>query len=93
MKVGSVLLSKRKADNFPDCFPMQGYKHLHYTNSLISVMSESMSTGRTQPDSMQENQMLVALGKEDGKGGGEYDIKGRKTWKAGMRGGGMRGSQ
>ena len=42
-----------------------------------------MSTCRAQSDSMQENPMLVALGKGDGKGSGwvgEYDNKGRKTW-------------
>lgn len=35
-----------------------------------------------QSDSMQENQMLTVLGKEDGKGGGG-DNQGRKTWRRG----------
>ena len=40
----------------------------------------SMSICRAQSDSMQENPMLVALGKRDGKGGGgECDNKGSKT--------------
>ena len=40
----------------------------------------SVSNCRAQCDSLQENPMLVALGKEDGGGGeGECDNKGRKT--------------
>ena len=49
----------------------------------------SMSICRAQSDSMQENPMLVALGKEGGKrwglAGVEVDNEGRKTW---GRGGG-----
>ena len=46
--------------------------------SMSMSMSMSISNCRVQSDSMQENLMLVALGKEDGKGEGG-DNKGRRT--------------
>ena len=52
----------------------------------------SVPTRRLQSDSVLENHMLVALGKEDGKGGSECDNKGRKTWGR-ERGEGDEGSQ
>ena len=52
-------------------------------------MLMSMSTSRAQSDCMQENPMLVALGKEDGKGGGGHmTIRGgklRRGWGGGSQ--------
>ena len=48
------------------------------------MVSMSMSTHRVQSDSMQENHMHIARGKEDGVGvGGRWvghDNQGRKMW-------------
>ena len=49
-----------------------------------------MSTCRAQFDPKQKNPMLVAIGKEEGKGrgGGGVDNKGKEDMGEGMKGGG-----
>ena len=54
----------------------------------IGCMSMSMPTCREQSDCMEENDMLTALGKEDGKRGGGG---GGMTIRGGRRGGGDEG--
>ena len=56
------------------------------------LVSMSVSTCRAQSDSMQENLLLVALGKEDGRGLGFITIR-PGTRGGGDEGRGMRGSQ